>query len=274
MSSRAPGPRFAARAAAIALAMALTAAGCDEEHEAGDGRPELKVSGATSLRPAFEAYGRHLTVARARFSFAGSDELAAQIRQGARPDVYAAANRGLPQALFAEGLVERPVTFATSRLVLAVPTGSTRVRRVEDLRAAGIRLAIGSPSVPIGSYTRKVLLRMGPDLRRAALRNVRSEEPDAGGIVGKLAQGAVDAGFVYVTDVAAAGGRLRAIELPPRARLRVEYAVAVVKGAKQPAAARRFIEGLLGGAGAEALRSAGFEPPPPRRARAAPGPSR
>ena len=43
---------------------------------------------------------------------------------------------------------------------------------------------------------------------------MRSNEPDVKGIVGKLTQGAVDAGFVYVTDVNAAGDALTAIELP------------------------------------------------------------
>src|SRR5688572_33208705 len=52
----------------------------------------------------------------ARFSFAGSDELATQIREGARADVYAAASSKYPQELFAEDLVEEPVTFASNRL--------------------------------------------------------------------------------------------------------------------------------------------------------------
>ena len=43
--------------------------------------------------------------------------------------------------------------------------------------------------------------------------NVRSEEPDVRGVVGKLTQEAADAGFVYKSDVEAAKGRLDAIEL-------------------------------------------------------------
>ena len=52
--------------------------------------------------------------AQLRFSFAGSDELAAQIRKGVKPDVFAAANTKLPEALAKEGRVETPVVFAFS----------------------------------------------------------------------------------------------------------------------------------------------------------------
>ena len=92
---------------------------------------------------------------------------------------------------------------------------------------------------------------------------MRSEEPDVGGIAAKLTQGAVDAGFLYVTDVAATNGRLKAIELPAELQPDVAYGVAIVKGARNGAAARDFVDGLLSGAGADALRAAGFEPPPP-----------
>ena len=87
---------------------------------------------------------------------------------------------------------------------------------------------------------------------------MRSNEPDVNGIVGKLTQRAADAGFVYRTDVLATNGKLRAIELPEALGPDVEYGVAVVKGALNPAQARAFVDGLVVGAGAEALSRAGF----------------
>ena len=93
---------------------------------------------------------------------------------------------------------------------------------------------------------------------------MRSEEPDVAGITGKLTQGAVDAGFLYASDVRATDDKLRAIELPDALQPTVAYGVAVVKGAKQREQARAFVAGLLDGAGADALRAAGFEPPPTR----------
>ncbi len=246
------------------LILAVAACGGDEASggSGSAGKPQLTVSAAASLKTAFTGYGRQFPDVSARFSFAGSDELAAQIRQGVKPDVYAAANTELPDELFAEGLVEEPVVFAGNRLVLAVPADDAEVASLEDLEADGVTLAIGSGGVPVGAYTRSVLEQLPAGRREAILANVRSEEPDVAGITGKLTQGAVDAGFLYVSDVRATDGRLKAIELPGDLQPSVAYGVAVVTGAKQPAAAKAFIAGLLDGAGAKALEDAGFEPPP------------
>jgi molybdate transport system substrate-binding protein len=152
--------------------------------------------------------------------------------------------------------------FAGNRLVLAVPADGTRVSSLADLERDGVTLAIGSKDVPIGSYTRTVLGKLPASRSKAILANVRSEEPDVGGITGKLTQGAVDAGFLYASDVRATDDKLKAIELPDALQPTVAYGVAVVKGAKHPAQAKAFIAGLLDGAGAQALEDAGFLPPP------------
>jgi molybdate transport system substrate-binding protein len=196
-----------------------------------------------------------------RTSFAGSDELAAQIRQGVKPDVFASANTKLPDELYKEGLVEKPVVFAANELVLAVPSDGA-VTGLDDLAEPGVTIAMGSASVPVGAYTRKVLDGLPAAQREAILANVRSNEPDVGGVVGKVAQGAVDAGFVYVSDVEATGGELKGIALPAGLEPQVAYGVAVVRGAKHPEQARQFVDGLLTGAGREALDRAGFLPPP------------
>ncbi len=247
---------------AAALIALVVASGCGSDNGSGSGdKPRLTVSAATSLTRAFTAYGAGYSTATVRLQFAGSDELAAQIRQGVRPDVYAAANTKLPDALRREGLVGRPVVFTSNRLVIAVPAGSERVASLADLAKPGVTIAAGAPSVPIGSYTDAVLARLPSAERAAITRNIRSREPDVGGVVAKVAQRAVDAGFVYVTDVRGASGRLRAIAIPAALQPRVRYAAAVVRGAPEPKGAAQFIAGLTAGAGATALRAAGFEPP-------------
>ena len=241
------------RLGVLAALGALALAGCG-------GTSALRVSGAASLQKAFTAYGERF--GDVSFSFAGSDQLAAQIRAGARPDVFASANTKLPDALYASGLVEKPVDFATNELVLAVPAHGSKISSLAALaRPGAVTIAVGTPTVPVGDYTAKVLASLGAE-GRAITRNVRSYESSVEGIVGQLTTGAVDAGFLYITDVGAAGGALRAIALPPAFRPQVVYAAAVVKGAGQPSRARQFIAGLLGGAGRAALAAAGFGPPP------------
>jgi molybdate transport system substrate-binding protein len=234
----------------------LLLAGCG----GGDDDPRLVASAASSMTEALTKCGAGFEGANVRYSFAGSDELAAQIRQGVKPDVYAAANTAIPEELHADGLLSTPVEFATNELVIAVPSDSS-ISGLGDLTRPGTKVAIGSESVPIGSYTRELLARLPGDAGESILANVRSNEPDVKGIVGKLTQGAADAGFVYVTDVEAAADRLKAVPLPPALDPDVTYAAGVVDGAKQPELAREFVDGLTDGECADALADAGFGTP-------------
>jgi len=240
-------------------------AGCgDEEESLGESneaeRPELVVFAASSLGAAFEEYGARFEDAEVQLSFAGSDELAAQIRQGLAPDVYAAANTSLPDELAAEGLLEPPRTFVTNKLVIGVPAGSS-IDDVADLGGPEVTVAVGDPEVPVGAYTREVLDALGPEESRAILDNVASSEPDVAGIVGKLTQGAVDAGFIYRSDVTASAGEIEEIALPQAVSPDVDYGIAVASDAAEPDLAEKFIQGAVDGAGQEILIESGFGAP-------------
>ena len=249
---------------------AAVAVGCGGDDDNGDGGGDsgsptrLVVSAASSMTEALEQCGPEFGKAEnadVKMSFAGSDELAAQIRQGAKVDVYAAANTRLPDELHADSLLEMPVEFATNDFVLAVPKDS-EIDSVEDLTKEGTTVVIGSESVPIGSYTRETLAKLPPDQEKAILANVRSNEPDVKGIVGKLIQGAADAGFVYVTDVNATNGELTAIKLPADLEPQVTYGAGVVSKSEQQDLGQTFVDGLTAGACADALKEAGFGPAP------------
>jgi molybdate transport system substrate-binding protein len=240
--------------ALVALLAALAIAAC------GSSKPELRVSAAASLHGAFTQYGEGFEDAKVSYSFAGSDALAAQIEAGAHPDVFASANLVLPAKLYAKHLVERPVEFAQNKLVLAVPSNS-KITSLAAVIKFGVTVAAGTATVPIGSYTAKVLARLPAPQRRIVLANIRDREPDVTGIVGKLTQGAVAAGFVYATDAKATKGALRAIDLPPELQPRVGYAAAVVLGGSHTSQARAFVQGLRSGAGRSALLQSGFLPP-------------
>jgi molybdate transport system substrate-binding protein len=239
------------RALVALLLGALTLTACGE---GADERPV--VAAASSLRTALGDVGG------ARIAFAGSDQLAAQLRSGARIDVFVAANDALPQALLEEGLVDQPVPVATNELVLAVPAdGGGRVSSLADLSRPGVRIALGAEGVPVGDLARAVIGRLARPaaVRRRLLANVVSEEPDVAGVVAKVAQGAVDAGFVYATDVRATP-RIRGERLPDSADARVTYAAAVVRSGRHRDAARAYLRSLVDGDGARALRRAGFGP--------------
>lgn len=243
----------------VVVTLAALGAGCGGDDD-GSGT-ELVVSAAASLSNAFPEYADAAGY-DAKFSFAGSDELAAQIRQGAAPDVYAAANTTLPDDLYQEDLLDKPVVFATNRFMLAVPAEGSEITSLEDLTEPGVKIAIGDPQVPIGAYTRETLEKLPNSESKAILANVASEEPDVLGIAAKINQGAVDAGFLYRSDVDASNGKIKGIELPARLEPDVAYGAGVVTDADEQDEGRKFVDGLLSDEGQEALRENGFLPPP------------
>ena len=237
--------RLAGVVGALALALGGAACGGGNEDE------PLTVFAAASLTEVFEELDPD-----ARYNFAGSDELAAQLREGAAADVYAAASPTYPEELFADGLLERPVVFATNRLVVIAPSNSRRpLRSLADVGRPGTKVVIGDEGVPIGDYTREVLRRAR---RASVLRRVVSEEQDVKGIVGKVGLGEADAAFVYATDARAAGDDVRVLELPAAVQADARYPVAVVRGSQHPREARAFVRLLLGERGRRVLRQAGF----------------
>lgn len=216
----------------------------------------LRIAAASSLGTVLERIAPGANVA-----LGGSDELALQIRAGAPVDLFASASPVYTQALFREGLVERPVAFAANRLVVVVPARNPgRIDRVSDLARPGVKVVLASPSVPAGGYARTALHRLG--LERRVLANVVSNEPDAKSVLGKVAFGVADAGIVYATDARAAGARVRAIAIPARAQPAIRYEIAIVRGTGRRQEAQALIGRLRSARGAAVLRGAGFLPLP------------
>jgi molybdate transport system substrate-binding protein len=249
------------RALALISAVGIVAApltGCDGG--GGDEEATLVVFGASSLTEALEGYGESFEGAEVRTSFAGSDQLAAQIRQGAEADVFASADVAYAAELHRDGLAAEPVVFARNRLVV-VASADSSVSSLGDLARAETKVVIGDPSVPVGSYAREVLGGLPDAEREAILGNVRSEEPEVSSVLAKVVDGAADAGFVYASDARTVAGETRVVQIPPRLQPDVAYAAAVLGDSDEPALARRYLDGLLHGSGAEELRAAGFLPP-------------
>jgi molybdate transport system substrate-binding protein len=148
----------------VLAVLAAVPAGSAERGSSG----RLTVFAAASLTDVFPKID-----SRPRYGFAGSDVLALQIQQGAPADVFAAASPKYPEALYKQGLVQKPVQFATNTLVLVVPKSNpAQIHTVDDLTKPGVKLVVGDPSVPVGAYTRTVLANLG--ISAAVLKNVVS----------------------------------------------------------------------------------------------------
>jgi len=191
-----------------------------------------------------------------RYSFAGSNMLAAQIQQGLPADVFASANAALPWRLHRQGWVTRPVVFTSNRLVIVIAHGNPLdFRSPRDLERRGARVVMAAAGVPVGDYTRKVLARLGlSDLVGKAV----SQETDVREVLAKVVLGEADAGFVYATDAKTVAGKVSLLGLPSSAQPQVLYAAAAVKSSSHLQAAKAWVKRLLTKRTQKKLRAAGF----------------
>jgi molybdate transport system substrate-binding protein len=235
--------------------------------------PTITVFAAASLADAFGELGRLFEAAHpgttVQFNFAGSQQLVAQLEQGAAADVLAAADtRSMSRATEAGLVAGEPAIFAGNRLVLIVPRANpARIGRLQDLARSGTKLVMAAEVVPAGKYGRDVLKRLTgapgfpPEYDRRVLANVVSQEENVKGVVAKVQLGEADAGLVYQSDVTPAVARpVRAFEIADPYNVMARYPIAVLKGARNPEAARQFVDLVSSDEGQRILGRHGFLP--------------
>jgi molybdate transport system substrate-binding protein len=224
----------------------------------------LVVFAAGMLRPAFDAVE---SAGELRVEYANARDLADRIVAGEDVDVFASASPDHPRRLRDAGLVGEPLAFASNRLVVAVPAGSSAVdHRV--LGEPGRRVVVEVAGIPLGDYTRELLGQLeqrddldgGRGFAAAVFGNVVCEVQTVFEVADALLDGRADAGLLYATDVAARSGALRAIELP--VSVGVTCVACVVGSSTRQAAAAAWVGGLVGGPAGSVLRETGFGPPP------------
>jgi molybdate transport system substrate-binding protein len=219
---------------------------------AASGSTQLTVYAAASLTNAFPAIAPH-----EKYSFGGSNALAAQIQQGAPADVFASANTTLPRQLFQQNLCSKPVVFTRNRLVIVVPLKNpAHIQNVYDLAKSGVTIDIAAKGVPVGSYTLQILQNM--NLSNAVLKNVVSQETDVREVLAKVALGEVDAGFVYSTDAKTVARKVLVVKIPAWAQPKVQYGICVVSSSPHKSASRAFVKRVLSKAGQRKLHRFGF----------------
>jgi molybdate transport system substrate-binding protein len=235
------------RTALLVAAAFLAGCGAGEE---GDGPVVFAAASLGSVAPEVDP--------EATVVLGGSNDLAAQIRDGAEADVILSASAKPIEDLRSERLVDAPVVFASNRLVIVVPAeGTALVSHVADLTQDGVKVVLGAQGVPIGDYARELLELAGLG---AALDNVVSLEDDVKGVVAKVALGEADAGIVYATDAAAAGDDVRTVDVSQHFQPDIRYYAAAVAPASE--GAQEYLDRLTGTEGQEALERAGFLPVP------------
>ena len=187
-------------------------------------------------------------------NYAGSAALVGQLVQGAEADVFASADEPNMQKLVDAKLSgSEPKIFANNRLQIVVQAGNPKhIAQLADLARPDVIVVLGGPSVPVGAYAQQAFDKAGVKVAAKSL------ETDVKLVVAKVALGEADAGVVYSTDVKTGGAKLQGVDIPDQYNVVARYPVAVVKGTKNGAAARAFIDFVLSTRGRELLASFGF----------------
>jgi len=207
---------------------------------------QLTVAAASSLDEAMHEVARAFEATRpgvkVELRIAASGALLQQIAGGQPADVFASADadtlaRGIQRRLL-DADAQRE--FATNTLVLIVPTDrNSPVTRLQDLARPEVRrIAMGrSATVPAGRYARQAVdaLRLWPAVQQKVVAGDSVRE-----VLQAVASGDADAGFVYGTDVALAGQRVRVVQTLA-VQSPVRYPATVVAGSREPALAREFV---------------------------------
>ncbi|MDV5143930.1 molybdate ABC transporter substrate-binding protein [Streptomyces sp. SBC-4] len=262
------------RAAAAALTAALLAplAACgssdDTKKDTAGSTPSgsasaapqanLTVLAAASLTNVFKtagaAYEKANPGTKITFSFAGSQELVAQVSQGSPADVLVTADTKSMDKVKAD--TGTPAIIAKNRLVIATGEGNPfKVDELKDLGDTKLKVVLAAPEVPAGKYSKQVL-----DAQKIAVKPV-SQEPNVRAVLSKVELGEADAGLVYKTDAASAADKVDAVEIPDAQNAIAKYPAATLKDSKNAEAAAAFVAWLSSPEGQKILQDAGFQKP-------------
>jgi molybdate transport system substrate-binding protein len=235
----------------------------------------LTVFAAASLTESFTEIGKQFEAdnpgVKVAFNFAGSQQLRAQLEQGARADVFASANtKEMTTAIISDSLVVSGTqhTFVTNRLAVILPKNNPgKITSLADLARAGLKLDSADPSVPVGQYALDMLTKMSQDATFGAtfkdrvVANVVSREDNVKSVVAKVRLGEADAGVVYSTDITSdAAKELTTLDVPDKFNVIAVYPIAPLKDAAEPKLAGQFVDWVLSSKGQQVLAKYGFIP--------------
>ena len=232
----------------------------------------LTVFAAASLADAFTQMGKQFDAANpgvtTEFNFAGSNQLATQINEGAPADVFASANIAQMDAVVESGMAaaDAPVLFVTNRLVVVIPADNPgEIQSLQDLAEPGKLIVLAAEEVPVGRYSLEFLDKasadpaFGDSFRDDVLANVASYEENVRSVLNKVALGEADAGIVYTSDLFGVAG-VESLEIPDALNVLAEYPIAALSGSENPDVAAAFVEYVLSTPGQAVMMYFGFSP--------------
>ncbi|MFI8823565.1 molybdate ABC transporter substrate-binding protein [Streptomyces sp. NPDC053431] len=265
MSLNISGRRAAAAALTAALLVPLAACSSNDDSEKDTGgstgsapQADLTVLAAASLTDVFKtagaAYEKAHPGTKITFSFAGSQELVAQVSQGAPADVLVTADTKSMDKVKADA--GAPTIIAKNRLVIATGEGNPKkIDELKDLADTRLKVVLAAPEVPAGKYSKQIL-----DKQKITVKPV-SQEPNVRAVLSKVELGEADAGLVYKTDAESAKDKVDAVEIPDEQNAVAKYPAATLKDSKNAAAAAAFVAWLSSPEGQKILQDAGFQKP-------------
>ena len=259
---RRPTALAAAALTAVALLSACGSSDDDATPAASSGglTGEITVFAAASLTGSFTELGHTFEAAhpgtKVTFSFGPSSGLATQITSGSPADVFASASAKTMDTVVAAKAAATPTTFAKNVMEIAVPPDNpAKITQVADLAEPEVKVALCAAEVPCGVGARAVF-----EKAKLTVKPV-TEEIDVKATLTKVQLGEVDAGVVYVTDVLAAGDKVKGIPVPADVNVPTTYPISTLTGSRNAALAQAYVDYVLSPDGERALTAAGFEKP-------------
>jgi molybdate transport system substrate-binding protein len=256
------------RLTVIAAALAaVAAAGCSSSGSGSSSGATASPSGGTitvfaaaSLTESFTQLGKQFEAAHpgdtVKFSFGPSSGLATQITSGAPTDVFASAAPANMDQVVSAGDASNPQNFAKNVMEVATPPNNPgNVSSVNDLAKNSVKVALCQPQVPCGVVAAEVFKNAGIAVKPVTL------QPDVKSVLTQVETGNVDAGMVYVTDVQAAGSKVKGVTIPASDNASTLYPIATINSSKHKSEAQAFLNYVLSPAGQQVLAAAGFEKP-------------
>jgi molybdate transport system substrate-binding protein len=238
----------------------LAACGSDDNSNSAKKDVTLHVFAAASLTEAFTTLGKRFEKdhpgTKVEFNFGPSSGLAAQITGGAPADVFASASPTNMDTVEKSGAASDPQDFARNSGEIAVPADNPAgIASVADLANPGVKVAVCQAQVPCGKVATEVFANSQVTVRPA------TEEVDVKSVLTKVTLGEVDAGLVYVTDVKAAGDKVKGIEIPDDQNSITSYPIATLRDSEHSKEAGEFVDLVLSDGGSQVLSEAGFAQP-------------